>query len=79
MSNPHPVKQVRNAGDAMSPRMKAKFSAYVPRVRAVGEALPNTNSCFGKSNIYKPTAMAPVRAGADDHLRHRSLAGGVLC
>lgn len=45
MSNPHPVKAGRLSAslkesqtDAMSDRMKAKFSAYVPRQRAANEA-----------------------------------------
>lgn len=79
MSNPHPVKQERYAGDVMTARMKAKFKVYVPRVRLPGEALPNTISCFGKGNIYKPVAMATVRDGGDDHLNYRSRDGGVSC
>lgn len=77
MSNPHPVKQERYAGDVMTARMKAKFKVYVPRVRLAGEALPNTISCFGNKNVYEPAAVATVRPSADDHLAipSRSFAG----
>lgn len=60
MANPNPVRQRR--GDSMSDRMKAKFSAYVPRQRLPGEALPITRSMMNPKNIYKPTVWAvPVR------------------
>lgn len=77
MSNPNPVKQVRHSGDAMTARMKAKFKVYVPRVRAPGEALPNTISAMGADNIYRPQTVGAARAGADDHLAipSRSFAG----
>lgn len=60
-----------NANDAMSPRMKAKFSRYVPRIRHPHEALPPSISVF-KLKPYTPEAVQSVRPGADDHKRLQS-------
>jgi hypothetical protein len=74
MSNPHPHKQ-SHYGDAMSPRMKAKFATYSPRIRAVNEALPGGVNLFTQP-VYQPERMEPVRSGADDHLRYASWGTG---
>ena len=57
--------------DAMSPRMKAKFAKYTPKVRQNNEALPNTYNLL-KAPKYKPESVQSVRAGADDHLKFKS-------
>lgn len=59
------------ATDAMSPRMKAKFSKYTAKVRQNCEALPNTYNLL-KAPKYKPPPTQSVRPGADDHLKHKS-------
>ena len=57
--------------DAMSPRMKAKFAKYTPKVRQNNEALPNTYNII-KAPKYRPGPVQSVRAGADDHLKFKS-------
>ena len=57
--------------DAMSPRMKSKLGKYAPKVRDNCEALPNTYNVL-KAPKYKPEPTAPVRPGADDHLKCKS-------
>jgi len=57
--------------DAMSPRMKAKFAKYPPKVRQNNEALPNTYNML-KAPKYKPPPVQSVRAGADDHQKFKS-------
>lgn len=54
MSNPNPVKQQRHTGDAMTPRMKAKFAPFVPRDRVASEALPRVVTVMHPRNIYRP-------------------------
>jgi hypothetical protein len=56
--------------DAMTPRMKAKFPAYVKRIILPGEALSKVAS--HKYTEYKPVATGPVRCGAQDHLQYAS-------
>lgn len=59
--------------DALSPRLKAKFAAYVPRQRQPGEAMPyHINTFAGKKNQYKADKLQSVRPGADDHRRIQS-------
>jgi len=81
MSNPNPVKQARFAGatDDLTWREKAKRVKHMPRVRLDGEALPFSISIFCKDNVYRPAQVPTVRPGADDHLRIKSLVGGVSC
>lgn len=57
--------------DALSPRMKAKFAKYTPKVRHSCEALPNSYNLL-KAPKYKPEPAQSVRAGADDHIKHKS-------
>ena len=40
--------------DAMTPRMKAKLGAFVPRDRVAGEALPRIVTVMHPKNIYRP-------------------------
>lgn len=49
--------------DAMSPRMKAKFPAFVKRDRVAGEALPRVINTQAKGNIYKPAQHLNARSG----------------
>ena len=56
---------------ALSPRMKAKFAKYAPRVRAPNEALPNTLSIKDRPE-YVPPVHQPARQGAADFLRIHS-------
>lgn len=56
---------------ALSPRMKAKFAKYAPRVRAPNEALPNTLSIKDRP-AYVPQANQPARHGAADFLTIQS-------
>lgn len=79
MSNPNPIKQSFYAGDALTASKKAKRVKHVPRVRLAGEALPFSISIFGKDNVYRPAQVPTLRRGADDHLRIKSLVGGVSC
>jgi len=58
MSNPHPVKQRKP--DAMSDRMKAKFSTYVPRQRLPNEATGPLISVMSQPE-YKPPAWVAAR------------------
>ena len=57
--------------DTLSPRMKAKFPKYTPKVRHSFEALPNSYNLL-KAPKYKPPPIQSVRPGADDHLKHKS-------
>ena len=63
MSNPNPVKQQRHTGDAMTPRMKAKFAPFVKRDRVAGEAAPRVINTQAKGNIYKPAQHLGARVG----------------
>ena len=50
--------------DALSPRLKAKFPAYVPRIKQPGEAAARiVNTCAKGKNKYKPELHACARAG----------------
>lgn len=60
--------------DALSPRMKAKFAKYTPKVRHNHEALPNTYDVL-KAPAYKPRLVQAMRSGADDHLKYKSKLG----
>lgn len=57
--------------DALSPRMKKKFSTYSRRVRDPQEANPPGISVW-KLPPYRPELSQPARPGADDHQRIRS-------
>lgn len=48
---------------ALSPRMKAKFPAFVPRDRVAGEALPRVINTQAKGNGYKPEQHLSARTG----------------
>lgn len=79
MSNQNPIKQARYSGEALTAREKARRVKHMPRVRLAGEAMPYAISIFGADNVYRPVAVLMVRPGADNHLRQKSLAGGVSC
>lgn len=59
MANPNPVRQ-RNPY-AMSDRMKKKFSAYVPRQRLPGEAMPRAINLMAQP-AYVPPVWVATRA-----------------
>lgn len=63
MANPNPVKQKRQAVDALSPRMKAQFAPFVKRDRVDGEALPRVINTQARGNIYKPAKHLGARVG----------------
>jgi hypothetical protein len=64
MSNPHPNKQ-SHYGDAMSPRMRAKFAKYIPRARATNEATPSTINLMAQPP-YVPEKRHEARDGEND-------------
>lgn len=57
--------------EALTPRMKAKFATYVPRVKSENEALPPSTNVF-KAPVYRPANTTPARAGASDHLKYKT-------
>ncbi len=62
------------SADALSPRLKAKFAKYKPKVRQQGEALPSDYNLL-KAPKYKPEPTQSVRTGADDPLKYKSKLG----
>ena len=51
--------------------MPIKKQKIKPKVRHNCEALPNTYNAL-KAPKYKPAPAAPVRPGADDHLKYKT-------
>ncbi len=62
--------------DAMSDRLKRKFAKYVPRQKLPGEAPPAQYNVMDKRNKYVPPRDTVARAGANDHLKFKSLLAG---
>ena len=59
--------------DALSDRLKRKFSKYVPRQKLPGEAPAATYNVMDKRSKYVPPPGPAIRAGANDHLKFKSL------
>jgi len=69
MGKPHGL--VLQHRDDLAPSQMRRVAGFEPRQRHPNEALPCTIS-FRDRGDYVPPSMEPIRAGASDHLKHRS-------